>query len=250
MKGHLSQPSYFIALHSITKEWCIDMTTVTNEEWRVHSSHPLGIQKFCQIAKWQMTCQILAAKLPNWPSFCHSLLHYFFPFLVSCFCYRYSISLGLSSIEPWHFISTTIRLVLHNYLFHNTPRFIRETYKPPVCFQRDIIWDKRHGLCHCSYRHRYSSPLSYMRHYKRRYHFCFMQQTVHLVCSHATKQLPGWATRSWASSNGPCWLKLFTFPSHRSLCLVIKEITVRAFGCLAHLAFWLPNAKSKKFPQF
>ena len=139
-----------------------------------HSSHPLGIQKSCQIAKWQMTCKFWLPNSQIDPIFCHSLLRCFFPFLVSCFCYRYSISLGLSSIEQWHFIITTIRLVLHHYLFHNTPRFIHETYKPPVCFQSDIICDKRHGLYHCSYRHRYSSPLSYMRHCRRRYHFCFM----------------------------------------------------------------------------
>lgn len=98
----------------------------------LHCSHPLGIQKSCQIAKWQMTCQFLAAKLPNWPYICHSFLRCFFPFLVSCFCYRYSISLGLGSIEQWYFISTTIRMVLRHYLCHSTSRFIHE-YTNRLC---------------------------------------------------------------------------------------------------------------------
>ena len=51
----------------------------------------------------------------------------FFPFPVSCFFYRDSTSLGLSSIEQWYIISTTIRMLLRHYLCHNTPRFIHET---------------------------------------------------------------------------------------------------------------------------
>ena len=51
----------------------------------------------------------------------------FFSFPVSCLFYRDSTSLGLSSLEQWYFISTTIRMVLRHYLCHNTPRFIHET---------------------------------------------------------------------------------------------------------------------------
>ena len=56
----------------------------------------------------------------------------FFSFPVSCLFYRDSTSLGLSSLEQWYFISTTIRMVLRHYLCHSTSRFIHE-YTNRLC---------------------------------------------------------------------------------------------------------------------
>ena len=62
--------------------------------------------------------------------------------------------------------------------------------------------------------------------------------THHADCNSTTltppqQHLSEWLIKNLITSNGLHWLSPFTISSHRSLCLIIKGITMHANGCLA-----------------